>query len=360
MEKINCDNLNSLYHTMIQNGEVLPDPTQQHAIEYLNGIREKLNSKSHFFAASRIQGLYIWGSVGTGKTWMMDLFYKSVTSDQKMRVHFHHFLKNVHQQLVTLRGNQDPLKIIANDIARKYKLICFDEFFVSNVADAMILSSLFNFLFAKNIVLVATSNIDPSDLYKDGLNRDRFLETIQHIYNHCQVLEIGNQVDYRTIKKAQAERCYYHSPLNDAADIWINTIYAQLTNHHTPTEDKINVNGRPLLVKATFDNVVWFDFEAICREARSPADYIDIAQQYEYVLISGIDQLTDKIYDAVRRFIYLIDELYDQKICLYFTSSQPLDQLYQGQRLGFEFKRTYSRLQEMQSISYHQRHEATD
>lgn len=337
---------------MIKNGEILIDSSQERAIKYLNEIWNKFENKSNVFFTPYIKGLYMWGSVGTGKTWIMDLFYNSLTYKNKMRVHFHHFLKNIHKQLIEFRGNEDPLKLIANDIASKYKLICFDEFFVSNVADAMILSHLFNYLFSKKIVLVATSNIDPSDLYKNGLNRDRFLETIEHINKNCEVITIGNYVDYRTIKGSEIHDTFYVYPLNESSEDWLHSIFTQLTNNQPIIPSQITVNNRSIDIKATYKNIIWFDFEPLCREARSPADYIEIASQYDHVLISGVGDLTDRIYDSVRRFIYLIDEFYDQKIQLFFSASQSIDQLYTGDRLEFEFRRTYSRLQEMQSISY--------
>ncbi|WP_322853222.1 cell division protein ZapE [Acinetobacter seifertii] len=341
-----------IYNSMIDNGVVLADPSQRQAIETLNEIWNKIENQSSHFFSPQIKGLYMWGSVGTGKTWIMDLFYNSLNFKKKMRVHFHHFLKDVHKQLIAYRGNKDPLKLIANDIASNYKLICFDEFFVSNVADAMILSNLFNLLFSKKVILVATSNIDPEDLYKDGLNRDRFLETIDHINKNCTVLKIGNQLDYRTIKESNANDHFYRFPLNEESEQWLHSVYQQLTHNQKELKTSIMINHRSVEVKSCYKNVIWFDFENLCREARSPADYIEIATQYDYVLISGIGDLTDRIYDTVRRFIYLIDELYDQKIKLYFAASQPLNQLYKDERLKFEFQRTYSRLQEMQSISY--------
>jgi cell division protein ZapE len=337
---------------MIKRGDILSDPSQQQAITALNEIWNKIENKSNMFYFPHIKGLYMWGSVGTGKTWIMDLFYNSLTYKKKMRVHFHHFLKDVHKQLIAYRGNKDPLKLIANDIADKYRLICFDEFFVSNVADAMILSNLFSLLFSKKIILVATSNIDPSDLYKNGLNRDRFLATIEHIEKNCNVLKIGNQIDYRVVKAIETLDKYYSFPLNDESEQWLESIYLQLTSNHHITNSQITINHRLINVKAIYKNVIWFEFDELCRAARSPADYIEIASQYDYVLISGISDLTDRIYDTVRRFIYLIDELYDQKIKLYFVASQSIDKLYKGEKLEFEFKRTYSRLQEMQSISY--------
>lgn len=340
------------YHLMLTRGEIRSDASQQQAISYLNEIWEKIEYHSHATSLTQIKGLYMWGSVGTGKTWMMDLFYHSVASKRKMRIHFHHFLKNIHQKLILLRGHANPLKLIADEITQQYCLICFDEFFVSNVADAMILANLFDELFTKKIILIATSNIDAKNLYQNGLNRDRFLVTIEHIYRHCDVLEIANQCDYRRLKAIEQNMSYYCFPLNAESEQWLMAQYLTLTDQAPIVAGEIVVQHRCIKVKAADQHVVWFDFATICRDARSPADYIEIASRYDYVLISAVEALTDQIYDVVRRFIYLIDELYAQKIGLYFSSDQALAQLYLGERLAFEFQRTYSRLHEMQTISY--------
>ena len=342
----------NIYNLKVEKGEILADNSQHEAIQHLNSIWEKLEFDSKRFFSSPVKGLYMWGEVGSGKTWLMDTFYNSLSFQKKVRMHFHHFLKNIHKQLIEYRGTPDPLKHIANDLVKKYKLICFDEFFVTNVADAMILSNLFNFLFDNNIILVATSNIHPDDLYKNGLNRDKFLKTIQHINKHCAILKIGNDLDYRTIKENSTLNGFYKSQLNIDSEQWLSSIYKELSHDQRPLADSIEINNRIIEVKATHNNIIWFEFDKLCREARSPADYIEIASNYDFVLISGIGDLTDSIYDTVRRFIYLIDELYDQKIILYFTASKNINELYLGKRLQFEFQRTLSRLTEMQSSQY--------
>lgn len=341
------------YQALIQQQAILADPSQQAAIEQLNEIWEKLERPKAFFIQRPIRGLYMWGSVGSGKTWLMDIFYQSLSYKKKVRIHFHHFLKNIHQQLVHYRGTRDPLQHIANDLIKKYKLICFDEFFVSNVTDAMILSNLFNLLFAKRVILVATSNIDPDNLYKHGLHRERFLPTIHHIHTHCHILKIGNALDYRVVKGHHVLDQFFFSPLDAAADAWLSSIYRHLTQHNAhPT--LIQINHRDLEALGVHERVAWFSFDRLCRDARSPADFIELCRRYDHVLISNITELTDAIYDAVRRFIYLIDELYEQKVVLYLTAEQPIEQLYTGEKLKFEFQRTFSRLQEMQSRDYHE------
>lgn len=292
----------------------------------------------------------MWGGVGRGKTWLMDQFFDSVPFRRKTRMHFHHFMQFVHKELNKNSGQQNPLDIVADQIYKEAVLICFDEFFVSNVTDAMIISDLFQKLFTRGITLVATSNIAPDGLYKNGIHRDRFIPTIEMVKKHCVVLNVDAGVDYRlrVLKQAQL----FKSPLTDEHKVWIAKRFSALTASQTVSDEPITINNREVETLGHTEDVLWCEFKDLCMKPRSPADFIQIANIYNTVLISNVPNLDDVLSEGTRRFIYLVDEFYDRGVKLILTSQASIIALYQGERLVFEIERTRSRLLEMQSDEY--------
>ncbi|MGB0668804.1 MAG: cell division protein ZapE [Porticoccaceae bacterium] len=343
------------------------DASQAQAVEHLEALHQRLVARQAKPAAGMLggllkkftqtapepeQGLYFWGGVGRGKTYLMDNFFESLPFERKMRVHFHRFMRRVHQDLKRHKGKANPLKRVADTIADETCIICFDEFFVSDITDAMILGLLLEELFARGVCLVATSNIVPDQLYLNGLQRQRFLPAIALLNKHCQVINVDGGIDHRlrTLEKAQL----YHSPLDQDADRAIQTTFDSLV----PVEGEIKrgvdleVEGRPIPALVLAEDIVWFDFAAICEGPRSQNDYIDIAREFHAVMISNVPALGRANDDAARRFINLVDEFYDRSVKLALSAAEPLSSLYSGGRLEFEFARTQSRLLEMQSREY--------
>lgn len=292
----------------------------------------------------------MWGGVGRGKTWLMDMFFDSLPIQDKLRMHFHHFMQFVHSELNQLQGQQNPLHKVADIIESKAKVICFDEFFVSNVADAMILGDLFKMLFDKGVVLVATSNIAPEGLYKNGIHRDRFLPAIHEVQKHTTVMNIDAGTDYRLRLLKQAN--LYSTPLNDQTKEWLATRFEVLTANQAVMSDPITINGHQIEVIKRTQDVLWVGFRELCMKPRSAADFIEIANQFGTVLVDNVPALNDTMSDPTLRFIYMVDEFYDRRVKLLVRAEQSILQLYDGQKLAFEIERTRSRLLEMQSEDY--------
>jgi cell division protein ZapE len=296
------------------------------------------------------QGLYLWGGVGRGKTYLVDTFYDCLPFDRKLRVHFHRFMQRVHVELRELEGETDPLELIADSFASEALVLCFDEFFVSDIADAMILSGLMQALFERGVTLVATSNIVPDELYKDGLQRQRFLPAIELVKHHTQVINVDAGVDYRLRALEQAE--LYHYPLDVEADESLRRSFEALAPGQGKQWERLEINGRYLSSRWVADDVVWFEFAELCDGPRSQNDYIELARIYHAVLLGNVPGMGVSTDDQARRFINLVDEFYDRNVKLVISAQVPLLQLYSGRRLEFEFQRTCSRLQEMQSHEY--------
>lgn len=336
----------------------MPDDAQAMAVHELNRTwleliqRFKASKKafSRFRRQTSPKGVYMWGGVGRGKTWLMDQFYESIPFRRKTRMHFHHFMQHVHRELNKLSGQRNPLDLVADQIYKDAVVICFDEFFVSNVTDAMILSDLFQKLFERGITLVATSNIAPDGLYKNGIHRDRFLPTIEMVKKNCVILNVDAGVDYRLRVLKQAQLFKY--PLTHDNKNWLAHRYTALTQTQTSSQEPIIINNRIVETVAHTEDVLWCEFSELCLKPRSPADFIEIANIYNTVLVSNVPHLTDFLNDATRRFIYLVDEFYDRGVKLLLTSEDNIVDLYKGERLAFEIERTRSRLLEMQSDEY--------
>jgi cell division protein ZapE len=297
-----------------------------------------------------VRGLYVWGTVGRGKTMLMDRFYEQLQVPYKMRRHFHRFMHDVHGELKLLGNLENPLEEVAERLAMRARVICFDEFFVNDIADAMILGTLFEALFRRGVTLVATSNVPPEQLYRDGLQRQRFLPAIALLQTHTRVVELGAGVDYRLRLLEQAE--IYHCPLDEQAEKNLERYFQDIAPDSSERDVNLVLNNREVAVHRLAGDVAWFDFHAICGGPRSQEDYIELARCYQTVMISGIPQLTGDTEDEARRFIALVDEFYDRNVKLIVSAEVPLDDLYQGRKLEFEFQRTRSRLQEMQSREY--------
>lgn len=346
------------YQQALTSGQFAPDEAQAQAVAALDQVWQQLVNRyrsskkafGRFRRPAQVDGVYMWGGVGRGKTWLMDQFFDSIPFRRKMRMHFHHFMQHVHRELITLTGQRDPLDTVADQIYREAVVICFDEFFVTNVTDAMLLSDLFQKLFQRGITLVATSNIVPEGLYLNGIHRDRFLPTIALIQQHCQVLNVDSGTDYRL--RVLKQSALFQSPLTPETDRWLSDSFYQLSQGQPISQDPIIINQRPVQPMAASHDVLWCEFTELCLRPRSPADFIEIANRYNTVLVADVPHLNDVLSDGTRRFIYLVDEFYDRRVKLLLTSADPIMQLYQGRQLAFEIERTRSRLLEMQSQEY--------
>ncbi len=303
-------------------------------------------------ANDSVLGIYLWGGVGRGKTYMMDLFYESVSSPRKLRTHFHRFMHEVHGQLNARQGEKNPLLGVAEDIAQRADLLCFDEFFVLDIGDAMILAGLLEALFAQGVTLVATSNIYPDGLYENGLQRERFLPAIALLKKHTQVIEIGMGVDYRLRSLSQAT--LYLAPISAETEDQLRADFERLApdNLDRVENSPIDILGRQIDCRCRSGDVAWFTFAALCAGPRSAADYVELAREFHALIISAVPALDDKQSEQVRRFVNLVDELYDRRVKLIIAAAVPLPELYTGSALAFEFERTQSRLIEMQSHEY--------
>ena len=296
------------------------------------------------------RGLYIWGGVGRGKTHLMDTFYDSLALERKLRVHFHRFMQRLHAALTQHSGAKNPLEVVADDIADEALVLCFDEFFVSDIGDAMILGGLIDALFRRGVTLVATSNIPPQELYRDGLQRSRFLPAIGLLEQHLTVTHLEAATDYRfrTLQRADL----WHVPHDRTAAEALSAYFSSLTGREAGDPRSVDINQRPLTLLADAPGVAWATFSTLCEEPRSAVDYVEMAREYHTVLIEQIPLLDRDKEDAARRFINLVDEFYDRNVKLIATAAEAPEALYDGSRLRFEFDRTVSRLQEMRTEEY--------
>lgn len=345
------------------------DAAQEEAVKHLQHLYEQLvaawkteqqqslfgNFFKRFTSESTrelVRGLYFWGGVGRGKTYLMDNFFESLPFEQKLRAHFHRFMRRVHAELKKLDGKKNPLKLVADTIAAEARVICFDEFFVSDITDAMILGTLMEELFARGVTLVATSNIVPNGLYKDGLQRARFLPAIELLNKHTLVVNVDGGVDYRLRSLEQAE--LYHYPLDIAADESLMCSFKSLVQAGAEVrkQSEVEVEGRAILSRYISEGIIWFDFVDLCDGPRSQNDYIELAREYHTVILSNVPGLGREKDDQARRFVNLVDEFYDRQVKLIISAERPLAELYSTGKLDFEFQRTVSRLLEMQSHEY--------
>lgn len=297
-----------------------------------------------------VRGLYMWGGVGRGKTWLMDLFYQSLPGERKQRLHFHRFMLRVHEELTALQGQTDPLEIIADRFKAETDVLCFDEFFVSDITDAMLLGGLMKALFARGITLVATSNIPPDELYRNGLQRARFLPAIDAIKQHCDVMNVDAGVDYRLRTLTQAH--LWLSPLHDETRAQMDKLWLALAGAKRENSPTLEINHRPLATMGVENQTLAVSFTTLCVDARSQHDYIALSRLFHTVMLFDVPVMTRLMESEARRFIALVDEFYERHVKLVVSAEVPLYEIYQGERLKFEFQRCLSRLQEMQSEEY--------
>ncbi len=359
------------YQAALNAGEIQYDDAQQLVVEELQRLFDELTRTperqglfsrvfvSKIFGGSAdgpISGLYLWGGVGRGKTYLMDIFYECLPFDQKTRLHFHRFMRLVHRRLKENQGTPDPLKHIAAKFAEDARVICFDEFFVSDITDAMLLATLLEELFRRGVVLVATSNVEPKNLYKNGLQRRKFLPAIDLIYENTVVLNVDGDRDHRLRALQSAE--IYHSPLDQSAEdnlrLCFSSIAPDISPDTSPNRGEegvaLEIEGRTINAFRCAEGVVWFDFYEICDGPRSQNDYIELARLFQTVLVANVPKMEAD--NLTRRFISLVDEFYDRNVKLILSAAVPVEELYAGNLLSFEFERTVSRLKEMQSQEY--------
>lgn len=343
----------SIYQQKLDNKEITPDDNQRPVIDKLDAIFHALIKKHRrkgFFKRKKpVKGLYLWGSVGTGKTFMMDCFYNALPL-KKMRLHFHQFMQRVHLDLAEIQGQKNPLIIIAKRIAQTAHVICFDEFLVSNIADAMILGELFKALFDEGVTLITSSNTPPDLLYKDGLQRERFLPAIALIQTHTDVIHLYTSIDYRKRHIQQTGVYYYPDDAN--AKKQMENCFTHFSQGATPSFESITLCNRTVPIVKRASSVIWFDFEVICGRPRAQPDYLALTQQYHTVLISGLRHIEAKEKDLILSFIYFVDILYDAHCRLIISADIEMGKIYTKGPSIDSFKRTYSRLIEMQSESY--------
>ncbi len=337
------------------------DPAQGEVVQTLAKLQQRLCRPASVWTRTRrhlpwysppppVKGLYLWGGVGRGKTFLMDLFFHTLAVPSKKRIHFHRMMHDVHARLALLNDVEDPLDAVAAQLADEARVLCFDEFFVNDIGDAMILGRLLQGLFQRGVTLITTSNIPPASLYADGLQRQRFLPAIELLEAHTKVLELDGGVDYRLALLQEAGT--FLTPLGDAADRSLAQFFDRMAPARVEEGRILDINGRDFETRRCAKGVVWFDFAELCEKPRSQNDYIELARWYHTVVLSSVPALGKHNDDAARRFISLIDEFYDRRVKLVVSAAHNAHEIYQGERLAFEFQRTVSRLTEMQSTEY--------
>ena len=352
----------SLYRAHLARRGFVSDSAQWRAVERLQRLYEEWTAYKarRNTALKRLlvkpplpKGVYLWGGVGRGKSFLMDSFYLCVPLVRKRRVHFHHFMREIHREMDALKGTEDPLAAIAKRTARRWRLVCFDEFHVSDIADAMILGRFLGRVMERGVQFVMTSNYHPDQLYPNGLQRERFLPAIEFIKDRLDALEVDNGTDYRRLKMERLK--VYHAPLGAESENALARIFAELADveeEHHP----LDVEGRKIPYRKRAGGLVWFDFAVLCGGPRSAADYVDIARRFHTVLLSGVPRLSPRNADAARRFTWMVDVFYDVRVNLVASAEAQPEELFvetgDARIAAAEFARTVSRLHEMQSAEY--------
>ncbi len=351
-------NVREYYRSALAERGYEPDAAQERAIDrlqryyddWVNFKKARSSRLKKLFKRPAVpRGVYLWGGVGRGKSFIMDAFYLTVPVKRKTRLHFHEFMRGVHAELKQVRGRQDPLDEVADRIAKRYRLICFDEFHVSDVADAMILYKLLQGLFDRGTSFVMTSNYEPETLYPDGLHRDRILPAIALIKAQMDILNVDTGVDYRRRSLEQVRT--YLTPLSEETTSELRANFQRLADT-AEMEPVLEIENRQLPVVALAGNVVWFDFATLCGTPRSQNDYLELASRFQTVILSDVPRMNERQASEARRFTWLVDVFYDHKVKLIISAECPPEELYTRGPMSNEFHRTVSRMVEMQSREY--------
>lgn len=347
------------YTRAVTEGKVLHDTPQLTALGYLQVLEEELADipvKQGCLARLRgipkqsVRGLYLWGGVGRGKTWLMDLFYDALPIENKLRLHFRHFMQQIHDELDQLRGRREPLDQVAKHFAQRARVLCLDEFYVEDITDAMILHRLLHGLRAQGQTLVFTSNLAPDALYRNGLQRERFLPAISLIKEHSKIFHLDGDTDHRLNKLEHTS--IWFTPVNMASERAIQQCFETLAPANIEYELLLDINHRQIPALRCADDVIWFEFHQLCSGPRASADYIELARRYHTVFLSGIPIMGEAEEEWAHRFANLVDEFYDRKVKLIISAETEPRHLYHGKQMAFEFQRTISRLLDMRSHDY--------
>ena len=340
-----------IHEDLVSNEKLIDDSAQKKLQVELDRLQEKVTIRSRsWFTKKPLDGLYIYGSVGSGKTQLMDIFFQSLETSNKVRLHFHRFMQNLHNDMNRMTRQEDPIKRIVEKLARKADVLCFDEFFVEDIGDAMMLARFLDRLFEVGIPLVATSNIHPEFLYEGGLHRDRFYPAIESIKKHCQIYELKTSQDYR-LRNLEQEKIQLISGSKETDEI-LSRHFNSLAQGEIKLAQAIEILGRNINTKKISQGVAWFYFNEICEGPRSSKDYIEISKEFHTLLISDIPLLTESKENETRRFIALIDECYERKVNLIISSEKNIKEIYSGSKLLKPIERALSRLEEMKSREF--------
>ena len=346
----------SLYEQSLAKRGFVSDPSQWRAVERLQRLYQEWTEykAKRSNALKRLlvkppppKGVYLWGAVGRGKSFLMDSFYLCVPLVRKRRVHFHHFMREIHRELHELKGAEDPLAAVAQRTARRYRLICFDEFHVADIADAMILGRYLEKVMELGVAFVMTSNYHPDQLYPNGLQRERFLPAIELLKSRLDVVNVDGGKDYRRLKMEKL-RVYHTGP---GAEAELARIFEEMKDVEEEKQE-LDVEGRRIAYRKRAGGLVWFDFAVLCGGPRSYADYVDLARRFHTVILSGVPKLSAKASDAARRFTWLVDVFYDDRVKMIVAAEAQPDELFTEGENSAEFARAASRLIEMQSTEY--------
>ena len=340
-----------IHEDLVSNKKLIDDSAQKKLLVELDRLQEKVTIRSRsWFTKKPLDGLYIYGSVGSGKTQLMDIFFQSLETSNKVRLHFHRFMQNLHNDMNLMTRQEDPIKRIVEKLARKADVLCFDEFFVEDIGDAMMLARFLDRMFEVGIPLVATSNIHPEFLYEGGLHRDRFYPAIESIKKHCQIYELKTSQDYR-LRNLEQEKIQLISGSKETDEI-LSKHFNSLAQGEIKLAQTIEILGRNINTKKLSQGVAWFYFNEICEGPRSSKDYIEISKEFHTLLISDIPSLTESRENETRRFIALIDECYERKVNLIISSEKNIKEIYSGSKLLKPIERALSRLEEMKSREF--------
>lgn len=354
------------YQKLLQSDQILPDEQQARVVQQLEIIynalleQDKQNTFFQRLTINRpvIKGLYLWGSVGIGKTFLMDSFYFCLPFKEKLRTHFHEFMKNIHKKLESYKKEKEPIKKIAKEIGKNYKVICFDELVVNDIADAMLLAGLFEQLYKEKVCLLYTSNTPPDELYLKGIQRESFLPAIALLKQYSEIIHLTTTSDYRY--RSYIENTTYYTPLNEATTEAMNSQFEKNSRNERVVTGFVRVLGRDIPIQKMADGVIWFDFLGLCGVPRSQNDYLSIAKDFDIILLSNLKAIKPEQKDLARAFINLVDVMYDNNKKLIISAEKPIEEIYPAGQFLFEFARTRSRLIEMQTQAWQQQAQSAE